>query len=236
MEEALIAVQECGDSGLIVYAESSDRIAAWTCIHNLSDCLWMIEPDGLRGLIPTYDRILVEFDCSVVDYDVLRDRILAVARGSDLTRARPTPHTFEVPVVYGGTHGPDLAYVAGHLGTTESKVVEVHSSGPLIVRCLGAPAGSPMMDGPPFEKSIPRLASPRLSVPSGSVAVAGRQAVVSPTPSPGGWAVIGRTPLQIIDITADPLVPYRPGDVFRFVPIQADDWDHYSGPLQAAVA
>ena len=88
------------------------------------------------------------------------------------------------------------------------------------MRCFGAPAGAPMLDGPRFPLPVPRLASPRAAVPAGSVAVAGRQAVVSARQAPGGWCVIGRTPRTLVDVDRDPPAAFAPGDTFRFFPIR----------------
>jgi len=86
-----------------------------------------------------------------------------------------------------------------------------------------------MMDGPDFPRPVPRLKDPRISVPAGAVAVAGRQAVIAPAMAPGGWCVIGRTPLRVLDIARDPLVPYLPGDTITFHPIPAADFAGLSG-------
>lgn len=91
-----------------------------------------------------------------------------------------------------------------------------------------------MTDGPAFPKPVPRLASPRTRVDPGSVAVAGRQAVICPMPSPGGWPLLGRTPVRVLDLHSDPITAYRPGDTFRFVPITPDEWDDYAGTPLAA--
>ena len=98
-----------------------------------------------------------------------------------------------------------------------------------MIRCLGAPAGSPMMDGPDFPFPVPRLKDPRLSVPAGAVSVAGRQAVIAPAAAPGGWCVIGQTPLTVLDVAAEPLVPYVPGDTLRFQQIQPEEFAKYAG-------
>jgi allophanate hydrolase subunit 1 len=88
-----------------------------------------------------------------------------------------------------------------------------------------------MMDGPPFRLPVPRRGSPRPRVPAGAVAVAGRQAVVSAMPAPGGWAVLGRTPLRMLDLGTVPPAAYRPGDLLRFRPIDAAEWDRCAGAL-----
>jgi allophanate hydrolase subunit 1 len=118
--------------------------------------------------------------------------------------------------------------VAARLGLADGEVVALHSGFDLTVRCLGAPAGAPMMDGPPFPGPVPRLPSPRTRVDPGSVAVAGRQAVICPMPSPGGWPLLGRTPVRVLDLHRDPITAYRPGDTFRFLPIAPRQWDEYA--------
>src|SRR5690242_3211740 len=151
----------------------------------------------------------------------------------DETAGRPPRH-FDIPVVYGGVHGPDLQRVADQQGISADEVVALHSARPLTMRCYGSPAGAPMLDGPSFPSPVPRLASPRPHVPAGSVSVAGRQAVVSSRPAPGGWCVIGQTPRQLIDLNRTPLVSYTPGDTFRFFPISPDEWSSYAGGLACA--
>jgi allophanate hydrolase subunit 1 len=86
-----------------------------------------------------------------------------------------------------------------------------------------------MMDGPDFPLPVPRLKDPRLSVPAGAVAVAGRQAVIAPATAPGGWCVIGQTPLRLLNLANEPLVPYMPGDTLRFMPVAAEDFARYAG-------
>nr|WSZ99832.1 allophanate hydrolase subunit 1 [Streptomyces sp. NBC_00857] len=231
-----IHIADCGDSAVVVTATGADADSRWQTVHAVADSIGADEPLGVYGIVPAYDKLLVEFDCAVTDHEAVTRAVRAALAGSAAgTAPRPAAQHFTVPVVYGGEHGPDLPVVAEQLGLTEQEVVDLHSGTSFTVRCLGAPAGSPMMDGPPFPVPVPRLASPRTSVPAGSIAVAGRQAVICPMRSPGGWPLLGRTPLRILDLDADPLCPYRPGDRFRFVPISPDRWDDYAGAsLEAA--
>jgi allophanate hydrolase subunit 1 len=106
-------------------------------------------------------------------------------------------------------------------------VISVHTARPLTMRCFGSPGGAPMLDGPDFSRPVSRRAIPRPHVPAGAVAVAGRQAVISARPAPGGWAVIGRTPLTIVDPTTEPLSDFRPGDTFRFFAVPPECWSRY---------
>ena len=231
-----VVIVDCGDSAVVAKAVGLDTEHAWRTVHALADAFGAVRLDGVHGIVPTYDSLLVEFDCAGTDHATVRS---VLRREADRLGEDPAPSArtqrFVVPVVYGGEFGPDLPVVAEQLELSEREVVELHSGADLTVRCLGAPAGAPMMDGPAFPRPVPRLASPRTRVLPGSVAVAGRQAVICPMPSPGGWPLLGRTPLRVLeDLDADPLTAYRPGDTFRFVPITPERWDEYAGRSLAA--
>ena len=230
-----VVVDDCGDSAMVVKVVQGGANLRWQVVHSLADALEAARLHGVYGIVPTYDSLLVEFDCTRTDHQAVRHALegaLARLGNEPVERASKL---FQVPVVYGGEHGPDLPAVAEQLGLTEQQVVELHSGTVLTVRCLGAPVGAPMMDGPPFPKPVARLASPRTSVPPGSVAVAGKQAVICPMRSPGGWPLLGRTPLRVLDLGSERLTPYRPGDRFRFVPIRPEQWDEHAGASLEAV-
>jgi KipI family sensor histidine kinase inhibitor len=228
-----ILIADCGDSAVAIRAVGNDPEHNWQLVHALADAIEAAGIEGLYGAMPTYDALLVEFDCATTDHATVR-RTIEAARLSCEQIDRPAAKRFVVPVVYGGDHGPDLPIVAEQLGLTEREVIALHSGNDLKVRCIGAPVGAPMMDGPAFPVPVPRLASPRTSVPPGSIAVAGRQAVICPMRSPGGWPLLGRTPLRVLDLESESLTAYRPGDTFRFAPIAPDQWDEYDGlPLEA---
>lgn len=230
-----LSVLDCGDSAVVVRAVHDDPGHRWRAVHTLADVLESARLPGVHGLVPTYDSLLVEFDCADTDHESVRRWVAAAFGRLGAVPAERPSQLFVVPVVYGGECGPDLPTVADQLGLTAQEVIELHSSAELTVRCLGAPVGAPMMDGPAFPAPVPRLSSPRTSVHPGSVAVAGAQAVICPMRSPGGWPLLGRTPLRVLDLDSPRLTPYRPGDRFRFVPIPAEQWSEHAGaPLAAA--
>jgi KipI family sensor histidine kinase inhibitor len=223
-------IYESGDAALRVVALAEASEDNWLTVHRLADWLESCGAEGLHGAVPTYDSVLVEFDPLLVSARQVRAFVklglLELGRSADADAA---PREFDVPVVYGGDYGPDLERVAEYQGIDTEDVIRLHTEKTYTVRCLGAPAGSPMMDGPAFPKPVPRLKDPRLSVPAGAVAVAGRQAVIAPAVAPGGWCVIGQTPLTVLNIRREPLVPYLPGDILRFHRIKADAFDSYVG-------
>jgi KipI family sensor histidine kinase inhibitor len=225
-----LRVADCGDAAIRVSATGGTTETRWRSVQHLADVLTAARIPGLYGVVPTYESVLLEFDCVLTDHDEIR---AAVGRVADDIRlgagGRVTPQAFRVPVVYGGHRGPDLAFVADFLGISTDAVITLHTARPFTIRCLGAPAGSPMMDGPDFAAPIPRLVTPRTTAPAGVVSVAGTQAVIAPAVSPGGWQIIGQTPLTLLDLARDPFIAYRPGDTVRFFAITEQDWDTHSG-------
>jgi len=124
----------------------------------------------------------------------------------------------DIPVIYGGNHGPDLPFVAEHTGMTPRQVVECHAGAEYIVYFLGFQPGFPYLGGMPEKLNTPRHAEPKLAVPSGSVGIGGSQTGIYPLITPGGWRIIGHTPLRMFDPQQSPPTLLRPGDKVRFVP------------------
>jgi KipI family sensor histidine kinase inhibitor len=225
-----VVVAPCGPGAIRVSGVSGDQEKDWRIVHKLASLLAARAVHGLIGSIPTYESVLVEFDPTIVSASqvdtCIRDALEAINPDEPVSL---TPRAFVVPVLYGGEGGPDLETVADATGLDAEAVIRLHLQPEYIVRCLGAPGGSPMLDGPAFPVAIPRLRSPRSSVPARVVSVAGRQATVAPASAPGGWCVIGRTPLTILDIRREPIVPYAPGDRIRFERIDDDEYARLLG-------
>lgn len=130
----------------------------------------------------------------------------------------PESRRIAIPVVYGGEAGPDLAEVAQHCGLSQRQVVELHASADYLVWFLGFQPGFPYLGGLPTALHAPRRAEPRIQVPAGSVGIGGEHTGIYPLSTPGGWQLIGRTPLALFDALAQEPVLLRVGDVVRFVP------------------
>nr|WP_024967432.1 5-oxoprolinase subunit PxpB [Pantoea sp. IMH] len=124
----------------------------------------------------------------------------------------------EIPVVYGGAAGPDLAEVAHHSGLTPQQVVEIHASAAYVVYFIGFQPGFPYLGGLDGRLHTPRRAEPRVAVPAGSVGIGGSQTGIYPFSAPGGWQLIGRTDLNLFNPQHTPPAYLRPGDSVRFVP------------------
>lgn len=132
-----VRVLDCGDSAVRVVVDAPDSDAAWRTAHALAALLRQDAPDGLLGALPTYDSLLVEFDCVRTDHAGIRGRIAALIDRVDGVPLR-VPRTFRVPVAYGGFHGPDLDAVAAMLDLSAAEVIARHTAEPLLIRCFGS--------------------------------------------------------------------------------------------------
>ena len=220
-------MEPCGEAALRVVAGGEGDSRSWQLVHDLAAWLQSNPVAGVYGAVPTYDSVLIEFDPVQLTAATL-ESIVTLALQAPVAQVR-APRKFTVPVVYGGESGPDLSAVADHLGISEREVIDAHTADEVIVRCLGGPAASCMLDGPAFAAPIPRLADPRISVPANAVSVAGRQGVIGPVRASSGWQLIGLSPVEVLDLDSAELVPYRPGDRVQFREIDVEEWDEYRG-------
>jgi KipI family sensor histidine kinase inhibitor len=215
-------IRSFGERGLLVELEGP--VAA----QLLDAALRREPPPGILGTVPGVSSLLVELDPSVADpADIERDIEDRLAR-LDKT---PIPGRERViPVVYGGEDGPDLPEVATLTGLAEAAVIDRHASVELRVLFGGFAPGFAYLGDLPAEVRVPRLATPRTRTPAGSVAIAGSMTGVYPSSLPGGWRVIGRTPIVLFDPHRDPPAYLAPGDSVRFHPIERAAWDAHAGP------
>ena len=179
-------------------------------------------PPGLLDLIPAYRALLVVYDPLAIGYDVLLGRLRALEGRAEAATAPSRVVT--LPVVYGGEFGPDLPAVAAHTRLEVDEVVVRHTARHYLVYFLGFSPGFPYLGGLDPSLATPRLREPRLRVPAGSVGIAGTQTGVYPEATPGGWQLIGRTPLRLYDPGAPEPFLLRPGDELRFTAIDADEY------------
>ncbi|RYF82499.1 MAG: 5-oxoprolinase subunit PxpB [Comamonadaceae bacterium] len=171
---------------------------------------------GVSEALPGMNNLTLLFDPEQLASDELVQRLMALWPQLDAAPAVKA-RTVEIPVDYGGEHGPDLHAVAQHTGLSAAEVVQRHSAGEYVVYLLGFLPGFAFMGGLAPELATPRRSEPRTAVPALSVGIGGAQTGIYPSVSPGGWQLIGRTPLQLFDPHAASPTLLRAGDRVRFV-------------------
>jgi len=184
--------------------------------------------EGIRELIPTYRSLLAIYDPLATTVSDLKPHIEEV--WENLTSAcLPSPKTLKVPVVYGGEFGPDLDWVADYLGITSEEVIRLHTQPTYEVYMIGFTPGYPYLGELPDALVTPRRDTPRGRVPRGSVGIAQKQTGIYPVASPGGWQIIGRTPLVLFDPNRRPPAALEMGDRVQFYAITAQEMAQCEG-------
>jgi inhibitor of KinA len=207
-----------GDAALTVEVGEGISPLVNRRVHALDRALRQNPPPGLIDLVPAYRSLLVLFDPLVLPVDVLRDRITRLVAGLP-DEAEAPRRVVEIPTCYGGGYGPDLAFVAAHAGLAEAEVIAIHAGTDYLVYMMGFSPGFTYLGGLSERIATPRLGTPRTAIPAGSVGIAQRQTGIYPVESPGGWQLIGRTPIRMFDPSRTPPTRVEPGDLVRFVPI-----------------
>ena len=229
-----------GDAAFIVELENRiDPVVNETAIA-LATAIQSAALSGVRDVLPTYRSVAIHFDPLRTDYDALVARVNTwMGEGSPyLQGTRPLygdpspvpygdPSPVRVPVCYAGEFGPDLADVAAFAAVSEAEAVRLHTSRIYRVFMLGFMPGFAYMGIVDEHIAAPRLSTPKVRVPAGSVGIAGVQTGIYPVSTPGGWRIIGRTPLKPFDLSRAEPVLFKPGDAVQFYAIDPGEYARF---------
>ena len=183
-----------------------------------------LQLEGIIELVPTYCALLVEYDAMLYSYSDICNIIEPTLEEGMTDTTNELVTVVEVPTVYGGDFGPDLSFVASHNHLSEDEVVSIHSGTDYLVYMLGFIPGFTYLGGMDPRIATPRLSSPRTLIPAGSVGIAGEQTGTYPSDSPGGWQIIGRTPVTMYDMSKAQAALLNAGDYVRYVPIDESEF------------
>jgi inhibitor of KinA len=180
---------------------------------------------AIEAVVPSYCTLALHYNPLEIQHAELIALVLHLEQ--DLAQVViPEAATVEIPVCYGGELGPDLASVAAQSGISPDEVIRIHSAVSYRIYAIGFAPGFCYLGGLDPRIHAPRHTTPRLQVAAGSVGIAGSQTGVSPLASPGGWQLIGRTPLCLFAPERLQPIPYQPGDTLRFRPVSFEEFEH----------
>ncbi len=238
MAASVPEITPLGDSALIVRVRDQFEDAPEETLSEVARAVSCLNEANIAGVIevaPAYTTVAVFFDpiqiikagaepARVIDW--LHERILSALNfRSRRVRSMHEPRSIEIPVCYGADFGPDLEAVAQHAQLSATEVVDLHKDGKYRVACLGFTPGFPFLSGLSKKLETPRRATPRKEIPPGAVAIGGAQTGIYPLRSPGGWNIIGRTPVRLFDPAKDPPALLAAGDRVSFRSISREEFD-----------
>ncbi|ASJ16577.1 allophanate hydrolase [Thermococcus chitonophagus] len=220
----MLTIRLLGDSGVLIsFGEVIDEEINKR-VHALAQAIEKDKPEWLVEVVPAYSSLAIYYDPTLITHEEVISYVSDLKFNVEDVKGRE----IEIPVAYGGEFGPDIEFVAEYNGLTIDDVIEIHSKPLYRVYFLGFLPGFAYLGGMDERIATPRLEKPRTKVPAGSVGIAGKQTGWYAIESPGGWRIIGRTPLRTFNPKKVPPSIALPGDYVKFVPIDEEEfWEIY---------
>lgn len=188
--------------------------------------------DGIVEMTPTYRSITIVYEPEKLSYSELVEQLKKYESVSS-SDGEEKVNLIEIPTLYGGEYGPDMDFVKSNAGLSEEEVVKIHTGIDYLVYMLGFAPGFTYLGGMDERIATPRLKSPRLKIEAGSVGIAGSQTGMYPSESPGGWQLIGRTPLKLYNPESEPPVFIQAGDYIRYVSIDEEEYNKIKAEVES---
>ena len=213
-----------GDTGLTV--SFKNEISREVNSH-VTSFVSEVEKARIRGvieLVPAFSSVTIIYDPCSISYMILKLKLKRILK--NLSQGNTfVPVLYKIPVCYDGEFAPDMANVSKHTGLTKEEIVSIHTSCDYLIYMLGFIAGFPYLGGMSKEIATPRLKNPRVKIEGGSVGIAGEQTGIYPVDSPGGWQLIGRTPLKLYDADREKPVLLEAGQYIRFRSVSQEEYE-----------
>ncbi len=226
MNENRVRFLLSGDSSIVVEFGNEISKDINSKIRKLMNSLEN-EKDNLKEItevVPTYRSLLISYNPCISNFKTLKEKVEKLLSLSEISEENEEINLIEIPTLYNDEFGVDLAYVAEHNGLSKEEVINIHTGTDYLVYMLGFMPGFTYLGGMSEKIATPRLSSPRLKILPGSVGIAGKQTGMYPSESPGGWRIIGRTPLKLYDENSDMPVFISSGDYIRYVSISEEEY------------
>ncbi len=212
-----------GDLSLVMEFGNSISSEINSKIRNMIKAIEENPIEGINEVFPTYRSIQIMYNPLEIQVNDLIEKLKALEEKLGSSEEESF-RIVEIPTLYGGDYGPDIGFVAKHNNISEEEVIKIHTSRDYLVYMLGFTPGFPFLGGMSEKIHTPRLESPRSRIPAGSVGIAGAQTGMYPSETPGGWQLIGRTPLKLYEPSKEPPVLLNAGDYVRYVSIDENEY------------
>ncbi|AXI10248.1 allophanate hydrolase [Oceanobacillus zhaokaii] len=230
----MFRIDAYGDMGLRIQLGATISKETNEKIRSLALCLEKEKIPGVIEWIPTYTAISISYDPYIITYDKLKNRIMKLQ--ATMVSVKPPPAmVVHLPVCYGGEYGPDLETVANHNGISIEDVINLHADVDYLIYMMGFTPGFPYLGGMSEKIATPRLRSPRQKIPVGSVGIAGAQTGVYSMETPGGWQLIGRTPVRLFDSSKQEPILLQAGNYVRFVRITESEYKKIEAEVKQGI-
>lgn len=220
---------KAGDSALVIELGNEISPIINFKLKKITEFLDNLNKTGIKDLLPTYRSIIVYYNPLIVSFDEIKDIVEANCNFDNEKAEEIEKEIVEIPVVYGGEYGPDLENIAAYNNITTEEVIKIHTSGEYLVYMLGFTPGFPYLGGMSKKIATPRLKEPRTKIPAGSVGIAGEQTGVYPIESPGGWQLLGRSPLSFFNPNSDKPFLLKAGQYIKFVSVTEEEYLKLNG-------
>jgi len=205
-----------GDSSVLIQLGDEIDFNINQHVHLLSKLIEASNFNGIIETVPAYATLLVHYDPLMLSFTQIKNLLREKINQTQETTSQK-PRRVKIPTIYGGENGVDLEHVAQHLNLTIQDVIRIHSETTYTVYMMGFTPGYPYMGKLDDSIVMPRLETPRTHVSAGTVAIAGLQTGIYSVDSPGGWNLIGWTPLKLFNPNSDSPFLFAPGDEVKFV-------------------
>lgn len=188
--------------------------------------------EGVIDFIPAFSSLLINYDPRIIAFRRLKkitEDLLTIEISNNQLKKR----IFEIPVCYGGEYGPDIEFIAKNAQLTKEELIQIHSGTDYLIYMLGFLPGFSYLGGLDDRIHTPRLNNPRKAIPAGSVGIGGSQTGIYPLESPGGWQLLGRTPIKTYDPEREEPILFEAGDYIRFVPVDQATYQEIEAAVEA---
>lgn len=220
----MFQIEAYGDRGIRVQLGDAISEEINEKIRSLSMLLDQEKIEGVIEWIPTYTAVSIYYDPYYISFLQLKEKLLEL-KGTFSQVTPPSAEVVEIPVCYGEEFGPDLEEVANHNELTEKEVIDLHCGRDYLIYMMGFTPGFPYLGGMSADIAAPRLTEPRAEIPAGSVGIAGSQTGIYSMNTPGGWRIIGKTPVKLYNPDREPHILLKAGNYIRFIPISLQEYN-----------